>query len=363
MSQEESQSNNRRFLNAAGLEYTPLYREIGGEKVLLFVDPSTVLEVAQAVKFVIGLFSGAPNDNLGSWMQTVSDQLATINTKLDAVLNLLQNINVIIDQRLAAQLEQRILGGIAQYQVKLSTWQGQLQDPNSPGIQAIYNFESGFQNDLFAYTQSSYANCLTVAYATRVEIDLLTLLVGQDANVQLPPFINSMITYFNTCLDDSQAGTVAGALKDANSTASQNQTIETRLAAFQGTYTTSLPCECGGSTRGSTWAYHFVFDAGQDQYIVTGVTFAGNWGSCSPCHGPGGGGRNQLPLILKPIRSTNYDGQLDANGVAILNQLNTAYETKKEALASAVILEQIVQTLQQLVTSLQAMVAPGIAVH
>jgi hypothetical protein len=350
------ESPSRRFFNAAGLEYTPLYREIGNLKVLVFVDPSTVLEVAQAVQFVMGLFSGSPNDNLGSWMQTVSNQLATINSKLDAVLSLLQNINVIIDQRLAVQLEQRILGGIAQYQVKLSTWQGQLQDDDSPGLQALYNFESSFQSDLFAYTQSSYANCLTVAYATRVEIDLLTLLAGQDSSVQLPPFIKSMITYFNVCLDDSQAGTVAGALKDANSSASQNSATEDRLKVASGTFQTNAGCPCGASTRGSTFAYQFQFDAGQDQYIPV-VTFVGNWGVCGPCH-LGGGSHG---LVLKPIRPENYDGQLDPTTAAMLNQLNAAHEAQKEAVANASILEQIVQTLQKLTSNLEAMVAPAAA--
>jgi hypothetical protein len=355
MTRSGTQTDTRKFFNAAGLEYTAIYRQVANQKVLVLVDPSTVIQVAQAVKFVIGLFSGSPNDPLGSWMATVSDQLATINSKLDAVLSLLQNINVIIDQSLSLQLEQRILGNIAQYQVKLSTWQGQLQDEDSPGIQAVYSFENAFQSDLFAYTQSSYANCLTVAYATRVEIDLLTLLAGQDEKIQLAPFINSMITYFTNCLDDSQPGTVAGALKVANASITQNQATVTRLSA-PGSFQTGQPCGCGGSLT-STWAYQFVLDPGLNQYVPM-VTFEGTTGVCGSCHT--GGGRNQLPpLMLKRIRPTNYDGQLDPPTAAILSQLNNAYDAEQEAIANTTILGPIVQTLQQLTTDLKNMVAPG----
>ena len=344
-----------KFLTSRGDEYVKTSYKKGNYNIDFMVDPQIVMELVQLGEFIAGLFSGPKEneiDKIGSWMQNISDQLSTITTTLDSILTYLQSLGAIFTQQLADQSERDILGIIDTYRTDLSSWKTSI-DNGEDISQQLNTQQTTLQNAIYSYRRNSFANCFTVAYATRINIDLLQL---RGQNDELNNFIQIISDeYFTPCLDLNLNGSIANTLQVNQSKLDSIVQSETRLGETVGYNIQQDDKTCEPGTGYTKWQYTFSFDKEQKLWVssVKAIEQRDCVHHANP--GPAHGSPVSRPTVLKFYRNIHFDAGLDGAGRDILAQLNALYQDEVQAADSCSNLTKMQVMITKLMPQLQAL--------
>lgn len=180
-------------------------------------EVEAAIQIAQALYTIYQLFNKPedPLDKIGDWIIDLAEQLKEFGQDLKDIKRKLEELQVYIDEIQIREAEVSLLSAIDTYKQHVFDLR---ENPNDINILNTFR-DLYFQQISIASNNLkrwSYATVMTLGYALKVELELMTALKLSTSSRN--EVLKDYITYFNTCLNENKLGTIAYALKATTNT-------------------------------------------------------------------------------------------------------------------------------------------------
>ncbi len=223
--------------------------EIPGGKLSFYfaVDPATVATIVSVGEFVLNLF--LKKDDTPAWVGAFSEQLHTINDKLDTVMSQLRALSVQVHDEFVTYVQVDLKSALQRGADQMSEWTGNVDDSK----QAMEDYLGQLQDTVGKAMLYGPASVDIVAIALRFEATLLKLLrTPETQQNRLANYAN----YFDEANNTNKSGSVANVLamcqQRANDFHSSNTLVRKNVVYTQPDGRTRFHQDHGGDSWDTT---------------------------------------------------------------------------------------------------------------